>query len=178
MLSLSKYDQQLIIPSLKHIELNHTNIMEQEIKYVHTNLIAKDWRKLADFYIKVFDCKPTYPERDLHGEWLDKLTNINAVKIKGIHLLLPGYYTNGPTLEIFEYTEKESNPGPILINNFGFSHIAFRVENVEEAISKVIEHGGKKYGEFVKNDYHDIGTVSIIYIQDIEGNIIELQNWK
>jgi hypothetical protein len=24
----------------------------------------------------------------------------------------------------------------------------------------------------------EIGTVSVIYIQDIEGNIIELQNWK
>jgi predicted enzyme related to lactoylglutathione lyase len=26
-------------------------------KYVHTNLIAKDWKKLAKFYTDVFGCK-------------------------------------------------------------------------------------------------------------------------
>jgi len=36
------------------------------IRYVHTNLIAKDWRKLADFYIKVLGCKEKKPERNLN----------------------------------------------------------------------------------------------------------------
>ena len=35
------------------------------MKFVHTNIITDNWRKLADFYIKVFDCKPVLPERDL-----------------------------------------------------------------------------------------------------------------
>ena len=52
------------------------------IKYAHTNLIAVDWRKLAQFYIDVFACKPQYPERDLCGEWVDKLTNIDDVSIR------------------------------------------------------------------------------------------------
>ena len=37
-------------------------------KYVHTNLIAHDWRKLADFYLSVFGCAPVPPERDYLGE--------------------------------------------------------------------------------------------------------------
>lgn len=40
------------------------------IKYVHTNIIAKDWKRLADFYIQVFNSKPLYPERDLSGKWI------------------------------------------------------------------------------------------------------------
>jgi len=57
---------------------------------------------LADFYIRVFDCKPRPPERDLSGEWVDKLTGLPNTKIKGIHLLLPGYDIDGPTLEIID----------------------------------------------------------------------------
>ena len=33
-------------------------------KYVHTNLVAHDWKRLATFYIEVFGCKPKPPERD------------------------------------------------------------------------------------------------------------------
>lgn len=61
------------------------------IKYAHTNIVAKDWRRLSDFYFKVFDCKPVFPERDLSGKWIEKVTNIDNVSIKGIHLTLPGY---------------------------------------------------------------------------------------
>jgi hypothetical protein len=61
------------------------------MKYVHTNLVARDWRKLADFYINVFNCKPVPPERELKGEWLDKAVNVKDAHIKGVHLQLPGY---------------------------------------------------------------------------------------
>jgi len=27
-------------------------------RYVHTNVVARDWRKLAGFYTRVFGCKP------------------------------------------------------------------------------------------------------------------------
>ena len=47
--------------------------MTNEIKYVHTNLIAKDWKKLAQFYIDVFDCVSVYPEKNLSGDWIDKM---------------------------------------------------------------------------------------------------------
>jgi len=41
--------------------------MKNNIKYVHTNLIANDWKSLSEFYVNVFDCEPIYPERDLSG---------------------------------------------------------------------------------------------------------------
>lgn len=46
------------------------------IKYVHTNILANDWKKLSQFYMDVFGCKPVYPERDLEGKWIDKMTDI------------------------------------------------------------------------------------------------------
>lgn len=71
------------------------------MKYIHTNIIAKDWRKLADFYIKAFGCKEVYAKRDLKGKWIEEGTGIDGVHIEGVHLRLPGHGDDGPTLEIF-----------------------------------------------------------------------------
>jgi len=61
------------------------------MRYVHTNIIAKDWRSLSNFYQKVFGCRPVGPQRDLSGEWIEDLTNIKSVHIVGEHLSFPGY---------------------------------------------------------------------------------------
>lgn len=152
--------------------------MNGQIKYVHTNLIAKDWRKLADFYIAVFGCRPVYPERDLSGEWVDKLTRIEKARIRGIHLALPGYAEGGPTLEIFEYEPSSLRDRPNKINHQGFGHIAFLTDSVEEVLARLIEHGGKPLGETVTKEYEGIGTLTVVYAEDREGNFIEIQNWS
>lgn len=151
--------------------------MKNQIEYVHTNIIAQDWRKLAQFYIEVFDCIPVYPERDLAGDWIDKLTNLKDAKIRGMHLRLPGH-ENGPTLEIFEYNQKKGKTDFKAVNDPGFGHIAFRVDDVEKILNKLLQHGGSKYGELVTREIKGLGTLTVIYTRDPEGNIIELQKWQ
>lgn len=151
--------------------------MNEQIKYVHTNIIAYNWKKLAKFYIDVFDCKPVYPERNLSGNWLDELTKIPQATIRGIHLKLPGY-RDGPTLEIFEYNSLTPKSKSQSINDQGFGHIAFHVENVEAVVDKILASGGKKYGDIVEKEIDGIGILKAIYTRDPEGNIIEIQNWK
>ena len=151
--------------------------MENEIRFVHTNLIARDWQKLARFYIDVFGCVPVYPERDLSGEWIDSLTNIRNARIRGIHLCLPGF-ENSPTLEIFEYENSLPAPGSRKINNYGFGHIAFHVNNVDETLTKIRENGGSLYGEVITKEIEGIGILKAVYTRDPEGNIIEVQNWR
>ena len=148
-----------------------------KIKYVHTNIIAKDWKMLCDFYIEVFDCKPMYPERDLSGEWIEKMTNIDNVSIKGMHLSLPGY-ENGPTLEIFQYAPENLRTNLSYINQQGFGHLAFHVDDVNEVLTKVIQHGGKILGELIIKKYNGLGLLTAVYTEDPEGNFIEIQNWK
>jgi catechol 2,3-dioxygenase-like lactoylglutathione lyase family enzyme len=152
--------------------------MSGQIKYVHTNLIARDWRKLADFYIAVFGCKPQYPERDLYGEWVDSLTGIANARIRGMHLALPGYEEGGPTLEIFQYEPEDLRDRPNAINRQGFGHIAFLTDSVEALLDRLVRHGGKPLGEVVKREYEGIGTLTVVYAADPEGNFIEIQNWS
>ncbi|HNX23282.1 MAG TPA: VOC family protein [Spirochaetota bacterium] len=146
------------------------------IKYVHTNLIAHDWKKLAQFYIDVFGCVPEPPERNLSGGWLDKLTSLANAHIRGIHLLMPGCGTNGPTLEIFEFDENINNDGRN-INREGFGHIAFAVDDVESCFELIKKHGGSSLGEIVKGNVDGVGRLHVVYARDPEGNIIEIQKW-
>ncbi len=149
------------------------------IKYVHINLIAKDWRKLAEFYIKVLQCKPLLPERDLRGHILDAGTGLTNSHLTGMHLRLPGYDDNGPTLEIFSYDDlKERSVSAV--NRPGLGHIAFGVDDVESMRDKILENGGKAIGEIVTSEISDVKEVTWCYVTDPEGNIIELQciNYK
>lgn len=146
-------------------------------KYVHTNLIAKDWRALSRFYQEIFGCIPVPPERAYQGEKLDAGTNLSGAKLCGEHLRLPGYGDNGPTLEIYSYNFFEDR-GVTAANRLGFTHIAFSVCDVEAARNTVLSAGGQAIGEVVVLQTATGAKVTWCYVTDPEGNIIELQSWS
>jgi len=146
-------------------------------RFAHTNIVAKDWRKLAEFYEQVFGCTPVPPERDLSGKWLEEATGVPNAHIHGIHLRLPGHGPEGPTLEIFQY-DREEPRSPSAVNRPGFAHIAFAVDDVEAASEAVKTSGGGAIGNIVSLAVAGVGTVTIVYATDPEGNIIELQTWS
>lgn len=147
------------------------------MKFVHTNIISENWKKLADFYINVFECKPLLLERNLSGKWLDNGTGLKNVSLTGIHLRLPGYGKSRPTLEIFQYNKMIENEHPAA-NRKGFGHIAFQVNDVEGTLKKVIVNGGKAIGKIITEEVAGVGILSFIYVADPEENLIELQNWN
>ena len=146
-------------------------------QYAHTNIIAHNWKLLASFYEKVFGCVPIPPERDLSGDWLDKVTGIPGSHIRGIHLQLPGYEQDGPTLEIFQYSSMPERV-PIHPNTPGFSHIAFVVDDVPTTAQSVFDNGGSAVGELTVREVPGVGRLTVRYVADPEGNIIEIQSWN
>jgi predicted enzyme related to lactoylglutathione lyase len=145
-------------------------------RYVHTNLIAEDWRALARFYQEVFGCVPVPPERDFKGEKLEAGTGIPGAQLRGVHLRMPGYGDNGPTLEIFNYNILGPRPRTA-VNRPGFGHIAFSVDDVAAARDTVLAAGGRRVGEVVSLQVATGATVTFCYVTDPEGNVIELQSW-
>jgi predicted enzyme related to lactoylglutathione lyase len=145
-------------------------------RYVHTNLIARDWQQLARFYQDVFGCTPVPPERHYKGADLERGTGVPGSELHGVHLALPGYGENGPTLEIYSYTVRA--PGlPAAVNRPGFAHIAFAVDDVRVAREAVLAAGGGTVGEVVTLQTAAGTKVTWCYMKDPEGNIIELQSW-
>ena len=146
-------------------------------KYAHTNLIARDWRRLARFYVDVLGCVPKLPERNIRGKQLDELTALEGAHLAGIHLRLPGLGEDGPTLELFSYDEMLEASLPA-VNRPGFAHIAFQVDDVDTALEAVLAAGGSTVGGPTTFEISEAGTVRVVYARDPEGNILELQQWR
>jgi predicted enzyme related to lactoylglutathione lyase len=150
--------------------------MIRDARYVHANLIARDWRALSQFYREVFGCTPVPPERDFSGPDLEAGTGVPGSRLQGIHLRLPGHAGDGPTLEIFQYSQLAPAVEPA-VNRPGFAHIAFSVASVPEAREQVLSHGGSPVGEVVTLETSTGAEVTWCYVTDPEGNILELQSW-
>jgi len=147
------------------------------IRYTHTNIIAKDWRRVAQFYKEVFECVYIPPQRKQSGKWLEKGTGVQNAALEGVHLRLPGCGAEGPTLEIYSYAQMEEKLPPTA-NRQGLGHLSFSVDNVPEILNKVIENGGAALGEVVRREIEGIGKITFVYGADPEGNILEIQNWS
>ena len=146
-------------------------------RFGHTNLIAKDWRRLARFYTDLFGCVLVPPERNYSGAILERGTGIPGAALQGAHLRLPGFGEHGPTLEIFAYSASPERT-PTAPNVLGFSHIAFQVDSVPDARLQVLAAGGSAVGEVVTSATSTGTQVTWCYVTDPEGNIIELQSWN
>ncbi len=152
------------------------SVMAIKSRFVHTNLVARDWQRLSRFYQDVFGCRPVPPERHYRGVDLERGTGVPGTELHGVHLLMPGYDSDGPTLEIYNYTILQEGFLPS-VNRPGFGHIAFSVDEVREAREAVLAAGGGSVGEIVTLQTATGSRVTWCYVRDPEGNIIELQSW-
>jgi predicted enzyme related to lactoylglutathione lyase len=146
-------------------------------RFGHVNVIARDWRRLADFYESLFGMEIVPPLRDYRGPDLEAGTGIAGAAFRGAHLRLPGLGADGPTLEIYQY---ESGPEglPPAVNRPGFQHIAFAVPDVHAAREAFLAAGGGTVGAVVTVATADGRRVTWTYVTDPEGNIVELQAWS
>jgi len=150
--------------------------MSVSARYAHTNLVALDWRRLASFYQDLFGCQPVGSRRHARGAWVEELTSIEAAEVDGIHLRLPGFASDGPTLEIFQYSRHAEWHPPVL-NQPGFAHIAFEVDDVRQARQAALDLGASEVGKVLTTDIPGAGTITVVYMADPEGNLFELQHW-
>jgi catechol 2,3-dioxygenase-like lactoylglutathione lyase family enzyme len=147
------------------------------VRFGHVNVIADDWRRLADFYTRVFGCELVPPERDYAGNDLSRGTGVPEAALRGAHLRLPGHGPDGPTIEIYQYSQNEPKL-PSAANRLGFGHIAFAVDDVEAAREAVLAAGGGSVGEVVTLITATGSRVTWCYVTDPEGNLVELQAWS
>ena len=145
------------------------------MKYAHTNLIARDWQRLARFYETVFGCVRVPPERHLSDDSIARGTGIPGARIDGVHLRLPGFGSDGPTLEVFQYGEVVESTAPPP-NRVGFGHIALAVDDVRAARQAVLQAGGTSVGTVETVTIAGGVTITWTYVRDPEGNVVELQH--
>lgn len=143
--------------------------------FLHVNIVARDWRRLAGFYGDTFGCCLVPPERDLAGDWLDRATGISNAHIRGVHLRLPGLGRGAPTLEVFEYAGSPRRSERPAVDTLGFAHVAFAVDCLEAKVLEVVANGGEVAGEAADVRIPAGPRIRFQYVRDPEGNVIEVQ---
>ena len=75
-------------------------------------------------------------------------------------------------LELFEFVQPPSTADPASLdaNDYGIRHLCFQVEDVEQALARVVELGGNKMNEPVTNEL----GITCVYCRDPFGNLLEL----
>ncbi|NRQ15066.1 VOC family protein [Ensifer sesbaniae] len=144
------------------------------MKLAHINLVARDADALAAFYVNVLKCEPLRDPRMLSGEKVSRGNGIANCEIYTIWLKFPAL--DRPFLEIHEHRTMYDRSQP-RVNEPGFGHLSFQMEDIRVALSAIIQAGGSQIGEIT-----DFGTTDkpylIAYARDPEGNILELEQTR
>jgi predicted enzyme related to lactoylglutathione lyase len=119
---------------------------EDGIRFLHVNINSTDWRRTVSFYEKALGATPTGFERNYEGEFIGNLTGIKGAVVRGQHLALPGYSVGGPTLEIFSYNQPP-RVGPLMLSDKGRTATGFWVQDVGQAVQKMVRTGGTLVSE-------------------------------
>lgn len=138
------------------------------IRFLHVNINSKDWTKTLSFYDKVLDASPTGFERDYKGDFIESLTGLKEIQVKGRHLSLPGYSEGGPTFEIFTYN-RFSERSPLKLSDVGKVAVGFRVGDLQSAMKRILQAGGTRVEETDRRR---------AILQDPDGNLLLLSEKK
>ncbi|MCW8899137.1 MAG: VOC family protein [Gammaproteobacteria bacterium] len=137
----------------------------------HVGFVVKDLELSLKFYSDILGLE-VYRRFTEEGDFIDKLTGINNVKLEWVKLIIP----KGGLIELLQY---HSHPDPDISdgvkrsesNRLGCSHVALTVTNLSDL-----------YGELISNGYEcksepliaPGGKAKILYALDPDGAILEL----
>ncbi len=136
---------------------------------VHFEMPAKDKKRVADFYSKVFGWKMNQLGQEMGNYLLAQTTETDENQM----VKTPGAINGG----FFEYQEKEG---------FNIPHLVISVDNLEESMKMVTDAGGKILGGASgPGKIDDIpGIGRYVSFEDSEGNHVGMlqpdnpQNFK
>ena len=132
----------------------------------HVGIVVNNLEKELDFYKNVFNFKIKRKMLET-GEYIDNLSGLKNVKVKTIKMASD----DGNLIELLYFESHQRNIVNRNINDIGYSHIAFTVENLDSEYKKLRKKGIKfNCVPQISSD----GKAKVVFCRDPEGNIIEL----
>jgi catechol 2,3-dioxygenase-like lactoylglutathione lyase family enzyme len=105
----------------------------------------------------------------VEGEWAGRVTGLGNQSVEVAMMVTPDGHSR---LELSQFlaphTIADNRTSPV--NSLGYLRVMFRVENLDELISRLEKHGAKLVGEVVEFD----GIYRLCYIRGTEGLLIGL----
>ena len=142
--------------------------MELMIKEIrHFGISVKNIEKALKFYRDLLGLE-IMREMDEHGNYIDNMLNLKNVKVKTVKLSCNG---KGTIVELLEFKSHKSEIVSREIFDFGASHIAFTVENIEKTY-KYLLNNGVKFNAIPQTSPD--GYAKVTFCFDPDGTPVEL----
>ena len=136
----------------------------------HSGVIVLDLQKAVEFYTGAVGLrlKGTFEFGD---DSTAQILGYKGARVKSAELVSP----DGEMIELLEYVTPEAPRRSSEERSLqGASHLAFKVDDIEQAYESLISKGGKELNPPVQES----PGVKVCYLQDPEGNWIELVEEK
>jgi lactoylglutathione lyase len=137
----------------------------------HTALNVTDMDRSLKFYRGILGLELLFEPQEASGGSFEKATHIHGAKIKFTMLKVAGGKT---FIELIQYLNPRAKPNQISISDTGAPHVAFRVDDINEAKSKLESKGVKFNSDPVRIQTGPLKGRSFVYFKDPDGLTLEL----
>ena len=136
-------------------------------RLTHVGVCVRDIEKSTDFY-----CTALGFEK-VGGMHVDDTASARLLAVDGLDLELVYLQRDGFRLELLGYTAPGTTGDgePRAMNALGFTHLSFRVDDVDALTAAVVEHGGRRLSD--RSVSFDGGNRGVM-LTDPDGNLLEL----
>ena len=133
----------------------------------HIALSVADMERSIAFYRDILDMKVVFETEFLDGR-MERITGIPGARCRVVHLQL-----GSGTLELFQYTNPVigKNTCGKFQNDHGFTHIGFRVTNIQNHVRRLKERGVEFLGELTEIR----PGAWIVYFKGPDGEVCEFR---
>ncbi|MTD15042.1 VOC family protein [Nakamurella sp. YIM 132087] len=135
-------------------------------KFDHVGVNVDDLDAMEDFFRALgFEVGERWTAE---GAFIEDVIGVPGVRSEAVMITVPGGDTR---LELSKYhAPAEPSPGPESVIRHGYRHIAFEIDDLDEALTAVRERGLELVGEIT--EYEDI--YRMCFVRGPEGLIVEL----
>src|SRR5947209_20431251 len=105
----------------------------------------------------------------IEGEWAGRVTGVKSQRVEIAMMVTPDGHTR---LELSRFISPPtvSDHRTATVNALGYLRVMFAVEDIDEMVSKLCEHGAQLVGEVVQYE----NSYRLCYIRGVEGLLVGL----
>lgn len=142
------------------------NLSEHLHPLHHVGFVVKDLDKELDFYMNVLGF-------DFYNRWTEPVEEVeDGFAVPGASLELAQVTGHGCMLEFFRFMTSPGDDTPFEVNKVGTGHISFLVDNMDDAVACLKEHGIKFVSDPVR-----LPNSSWVMFFDPEGIRVEIMEF-
>ncbi|MDX1882233.1 VOC family protein [Mycolicibacterium sp. 120270] len=141
--------------------------MSDGIRLTHVGLCVRDTHLATEFYCAALGFT------EVGRMQFNDAATAQLLDVPGLVLDLVYLQRDGFRLELLGYEQPGTigEPGPRAMNRLGFTHLSFRVDDVDGVADAIVAHGGRAFPE--RTVAFDGGNRGVM-AADLDGNLLEL----